>query len=52
VYFIRIGGFAVCSVRLYREAGARYIVGAGCEVTRDTAPDNVRALAEYARGHK
>lgn len=30
-------------------AGSRYIVGAGCEIPRDTAPENVRALAEYAR---
>ncbi len=33
----------------HRQAGARYIVGAGCEVPRDTPPENVRALAEYAR---
>ena len=32
----------------HREAGPRYIVGAGCEIPRDTPPDNVRALAEYA----
>lgn len=31
------------------QAGARYIVGAGCEIPRDTPPENVRALAEYAR---
>jgi MtaA/CmuA family methyltransferase len=34
----------------HRQAGARYIVGAGCEIPRDTPPENVRALAEYARG--
>ena len=33
----------------HRQAGARYIVGAGCEVPRDTPPENLRALAEYAR---
>lgn len=33
----------------HRQAGARYIVGAGCEIPRDTPPENVRALAEYAR---
>jgi MtaA/CmuA family methyltransferase len=32
-----------------RQAGARYIVGAGCEIPRDTPPENVRALAEFAR---
>ena len=30
-------------------AGARYIVGAGCEVVRDTPHDNLRALIEYAK---
>lgn len=33
----------------HRQAGARFIVGAGCEVPRDTPHENVRALAEYAR---
>lgn len=33
----------------HRQAGDRYIVGAGCEVTRDTATANLRALADYAR---
>lgn len=32
----------------HRQAGARYIIGAGCEVPRDTPPENLRALAEYA----
>ena len=32
----------------HREAGARYIVGAGCEVPRGTPADNLRALARYA----
>jgi MtaA/CmuA family methyltransferase len=32
----------------HRQAGARYIVGAGCEVPRDTPVENVSALAEYA----
>jgi MtaA/CmuA family methyltransferase len=34
------------------QAGPRYIVGAGCEVPRDTPPENLRALVEYARSHK
>lgn len=36
---------AVC----HREAGDRYIVGAGCEVPRDTPPENLLALRDYAR---
>jgi MtaA/CmuA family methyltransferase len=35
----------------HRQAGSRYIVGAGCEVPRDTPPANFRALVEYARTH-
>lgn len=35
----------------HREAGPRYIVGAGCEVPRDTPKDNVRALSQYAQAH-
>lgn len=35
----------------HRQAGPRYIVGAGCEVPRDTPPANLRALVEYARTH-
>jgi MtaA/CmuA family methyltransferase len=35
----------------HRLSGARYIVGAGCEVVRDTPLDNVRALRDYARSH-
>lgn len=32
-----------------RLAGPRYIIGAGCEVVRDTPLENMRALEEYAR---
>jgi len=35
----------------YRAAGPRYIVAAGCEIPRDTAEANVRALGEFARSH-
>lgn len=35
----------------HRQAGARFIVGAGCEIPRDTPSENVHALAEYARNH-
>ena len=33
----------------HRQAGPRYIVGAGCEVPRDTPHENLRALGDYAR---
>jgi MtaA/CmuA family methyltransferase len=33
----------------HREAGRRYVVGAGCEVPRDTPIENVRAMFAYAR---
>jgi MtaA/CmuA family methyltransferase len=33
----------------HRQAGPRFIVGAGCEVPRDTPVENLRAMCEYAR---
>ena len=33
----------------HRQAGPRYIVGAGCEVPRDTPHENLRAMCDYAR---
>ncbi len=33
-------------------AGANYIVTAGCEVVRDTPPENLRAFCEYAHTHR
>jgi MtaA/CmuA family methyltransferase len=36
----------------HRQAGSRYIVGAGCEVPRDTPPQNVFALRDYARSQR
>ncbi len=36
----------------HRQAGERFIVSAGCEVPRDTPPENLRALVRYAREHK
>jgi len=33
----------------HRQAGGRYVVGAGCEVPRGTSPENVRAMLDYAR---
>jgi MtaA/CmuA family methyltransferase len=35
----------------HAQAGARYIVGAGCEIPRDTPPENLRALCNYAHHH-
>lgn len=42
---------AAALAECHRAAGPRYIVGAGCEVPRDTPPENVRAFAAYARAH-
>ena len=33
-------------------SGPRFIVGAGCEVPRDTPIENLRALCGYAHSHK
>lgn len=33
----------------HRQAGARYIIGAGCEVPPDTPAENLRALVGYAQ---
>ena len=33
----------------HRAAGANYIVGAGCEVPRDTPPENLTVMRNYAR---
>ena len=35
----------------HRRAGPRFIVGAGCEVPRDTPAANVHAMVRYARQH-
>ncbi|MBN1393772.1 MAG: uroporphyrinogen decarboxylase family protein [Pirellulales bacterium] len=43
---------AAAIAECHRQAGARYIVAAGCEVTRDTREENVRALTAYARSHR
>ena len=36
----------------HREAGPRFVVGAGCEVPPDTPEANLRALCDYARTHQ
>jgi MtaA/CmuA family methyltransferase len=35
----------------HKEAGDNFIVGAGCEVTRDTPLENIKALRRYASSH-
>jgi MtaA/CmuA family methyltransferase len=35
--------------RCHAQAGERFVVGAGCEVPRDTAPANLDVLRQYAR---
>jgi len=42
---------AAALAQCHREAGPCYIVGAGCEVPRDTSADNVLAMRDYARSH-
>ena len=44
-------GVTAATAECHREAGPRFIVGAGCEVPRDTPPENLRALCEYAHNH-
>lgn len=36
----------------HRQAGARYIVGAGCEIPRGTPPENLLAFSRYAAEHR
>lgn len=36
----------------HRDAGPRFIVGAGCEIPRSTPDENVQALAAYARANR
>ncbi len=36
----------------HAEAGKRFIVGAGCEVVRDTPHENLRVLSDYAQTHR
>jgi len=46
------GSVAAAIAVCHREAGARYIVSAGCEVCRDTPIANLRALCDYAFTHQ
>jgi MtaA/CmuA family methyltransferase len=36
----------------HRAAAPLYLVGAGCEIPRDTPPENVHAMIRYARTHQ
>ncbi len=38
--------------KCHKEAGERYIVGAGCEVPRNTPTENMFAMRDYARNHR
>jgi len=40
---------SAAAAECHRAAGQRFIVGAGCEVPRDTPPENLHALCAYAR---
>ncbi|MBN2328184.1 MAG: uroporphyrinogen decarboxylase family protein [Candidatus Omnitrophica bacterium] len=41
-------GLAEC----HRQTGPKYIVGAGCEIPRESPLENVRAITEYARSNQ
>ena len=45
-------GVTAAIAECHRQAGPRFVVGAGCEVPRDTPAANLRALCDYARTHK
>lgn len=36
----------------HQEAGDRFIIGAGCEIPRNTPEENVKAMLEYAQGSR
>jgi len=42
---------AAALAECHRQAGPRYIVGAGCEAPRGTPPENLMAMTSYAREH-
>lgn len=45
-------GVTAALAECHRQAGGRFVVGAGCEVPRDTPPANLRALCDYAHTHQ
>ncbi len=46
------GSIATALAECHGQAGPRYIVAAGCEVPRDTPPENIKAMASYAASHR
>lgn len=46
------GGVSRAVADCHHAAGSRFIAGAGCEVPRDTPPENLRALCAYAHTHR
>jgi len=44
-------GVTAAIAECHRQAGPRFIVGAGCEVPRDTPAGNLSALCAYAHSH-
>ena len=36
----------------YRQTAPRYIVGAGCEIARNTPEENIHAMVRFARDHR
>jgi MtaA/CmuA family methyltransferase len=45
-------GVTAAIAECHHQSGPRFIVGAGCEVPRDTPPENLRALCSYAHTHQ
>jgi MtaA/CmuA family methyltransferase len=45
-------GVTAAIAECHKQAGAPFIVGAGCEVPRDTPAENLRALCAYAHTHQ
>jgi MtaA/CmuA family methyltransferase len=45
-------GVSTAFAECHRQAGSRFIVGAGCEVPRDTPVENLKALCAYAHQHQ
>ena len=45
-------GVTAATAECHRQAGPRFIVGAGCEVPRDTPAENLRAHCAYAHTHR
>jgi len=45
-------GVTAAIAECHHQAGTPFIVGAGCEVPRDTPPENLHALCAYAHTHQ